>query len=228
MGSKFAKLLAIAALSHLLGGCTYAPTFEREGAPTIIGDGPELRPQAAIALVVSTTDPRFRWTLERGLGLNGSLVWVASAAESEYVAHVEVNRSATSSSENFVLCWPGFIVFAPAWHGLIWPYSVGSHVSIDRNGAGRVAEYDLMATWTARYTSSRNGALAELGWCFLVYTVPALQAGIESTFLPAEVRVLDRAFLTDEGDVWAEEVIATIVNAIARDRREHPPEPLDR
>ena len=146
----------------LVVGCTHAPKFERENARAAIGAGPELRPPASVALVVSkTVSHRFRRELEHALELEGSLAVVSKDQDPDYVLSIEVERHARPSSRNFFICWPGFIIFAPAWHGLRWPYSLDTRVAIDRHDGGRVADYGLEARWTARYTPRRFGLAAD-------------------------------------------------------------------
>ncbi len=212
----------------VLTGCTHAPRFERENSPAAIGPGPEIRPPASVALVVSRSmSPRFRRELEHALALEGSLAVVSTGSDPDYVLRIDVERRARPSARNFFICWPGFIVFAPAWHGLRWPYSLDTRIAIDRHDGGLVADYGLEGRWTAHYTPRRYGLAAGLGWCFVVYTVPALQAGIASSVQRPDTQELDAAFVREEGELWADEVIATIVARIARDRRTHPPRPLE-
>ena len=215
-------------LVSLVAGCTHAAHFEREGSRAAIGPGPEIRPPAAIALLVSTSlDIRFRRELEHSAEIDGSLVVVKTPAEADYVLRMDLAREATASPFNFLICWPGFLVFAPAWHGLDWPYSLRSRIAIERYDGGRVDDYGLEARWTAHHTPPRYGMPAGFAWCLLVYTVPALQAGIASSVQQPDTHELDRTFAKQEGELWADEVISTIVTRIARDRRTHPPRPIE-
>ncbi|MBI3723661.1 hypothetical protein HY251_06865 [bacterium] len=214
----------------LLVGCSHAPTFEREGEPAILGTGPDLWPAARVRLAPSRwSDPRFAAKLEHALRLNDNVALVGSDAIPEYVVRVDVTRQASARALNFLLCWPGFVVFAPAWHGLEWPYTIASHVELELPDGTSVAEYRIESRWSARYTSRWHGFAAGLAWYLPYYTVPALEVGIVAATCEPDSRVLDDAFLEREADRWADEVAATAVSAIERDRRtrERPPGPED-
>jgi hypothetical protein len=208
----------------LLAGCTHAPSFVREGSPSIIGDGPALEPVARVALITSAR-PGFEQALERAARLNGTVAIVAPDAAPEYVVRVNVERRARASAANFLLCWPGFLVFAPAWHGLDWAYRVDAVITIDQPTGDRVETCELESSWTARYTARHQGIEAGLAWYPPLYTLPAIEAGIESSIRGPDADVLDGAFFEREGELWAQEVMARIAVAIEHDREQHPVSP---
>ncbi|HZU95407.1 MAG TPA: hypothetical protein VFF73_01785 [Planctomycetota bacterium] len=214
----------ILGLAVLVTGCTHAPDFERSTPPSVIGPGPLLEPLAFVRVEATPeTDARFAEALGRAMRISLGVAPVASGVEPDYVARVAVETRASASGANFLICWPGFIAFAPAWHGLDWRYSVETHLLIESAAGEVVAARELRGHWLAHYTPALYGATAELGWVlYPLDTMPALVAGLATSYVTPDKPVLDDAFVARDGLSWADEVVAVISLAIERDRASHP------
>jgi hypothetical protein len=213
----------ILGLAVLASGCTHAPDFERSAPPSVIGPGPLLEPLAFVRVEAAETDPRFAEALRRAMRISLGVAPVASGTETDYVARVAVMTRASASGANFLICWPGFIAFAPAWHGLDWHYTVETRLLVESATGELVLARELRGHWLAHYTPALYGATAELGWVlYPLDAMPALVAGLATSHVAPDEAVLDDAFVAREGLAWADEVVAVIALAIERDRAAHP------
>jgi hypothetical protein len=170
-------------------------------------------------------DPRLEKKLAVALRTNDAVASLTTAwsgrASADYVVSVVAVPRARASGTNFFIAWPGFIIFAPAWHGLDWPYTVRTHVVLDRSDGTRAGEWWLKDEWTAHWTSNAYGVGAGFGWIF--YSAPAFVTGIvAATKSPDSVELGDE-FALREGEAWAENVAGTILDAIDADRAVHAP-----
>jgi hypothetical protein len=123
-----------------------------------------------------------------------------------------------SRGTNFVICWPGFLIFTPAWHGLEWPYRVNTVAIVTRSDGTLVGRIERSDLYTAYRTSDSYGVGAGLGWIPFFFTLPAFVTGISASFTP-ERRALDEEFVMREGEEWARYVAADIMELIARAER---------
>ena len=144
-----------------------------------------------------------------------------SAPEADYRVELHVRRRVTSRGINFLIAWPGFIIFAPAWHGLEWPYRVKTLAVIKRRDGSEVAQVWRSDRYTAYSTSNIYGVSIGMGWFPPFYSIPSFIAGIVAAFVPEE-RDRHRDFVYLEGDEWGRRVATEILAAIARDPA--PPE----
>src|SRR5205807_469453 len=108
------------------------------------------------------------------------------------------------------------IIFAPAWHGLEWPYRVNTLAVVSRRDGSRLANVARSDLYTAYSTSNGYGVGAGLGWFWPLYSVPAFVTGIVASFVPEE-RELHHEFVVRESDEWARGVAADVLRAIAGD-----------
>ncbi len=214
------RVVSFLALLSTLAACSHAPDFERESPHHLLGQGPEVDPPASIAFVATSTSIGLANELTVAVRMAEGNLRLADERAAEYVVRVDVARRVDTSAMNLLICWPGFVLFTPVWHGLEWPYEVEARVAILRFDGARVAEYSLVNRWTAHYTPELYGGMAELGWLFPPSAAPAFAAALISTYYGVNREILDHAFTLSEGDLWAEEVIASISEAIVRDRRD--------
>ncbi len=212
-------LCLVAAL--VLGGCTHATEFVHE-KPRHEPVAPVLTRSVWLAIAAAPeTDERLEnrvvsaLRLARTVTVSSERVAV-SAVDADYTVELHVRRRASSRGINFLIAWPGFIIFAPAWHGLEWPYRVNTLAIITRRGGGEVARVARSDRYTAYSTSSVYGVGTGLGWFPPLYSVPAFVTGIVAAFVPEESD-LHRHFLFLEADEWGRRVATEILAALARD-----------
>lgn len=209
------------ALVFVLAGCTHSAEFVHE-KPDREPIAPVLTRSVSLAmLAMPETDGRLERRVVDALRL-APPVTVASQRvartelDADYTVALHVKRRAGSRGTNFLICWPGFIVFAPAWHGLEWPYRVTTLAVVTRRDGSELAQIWRSDSYTAYYTSSIYGVFAGAGWFPPFYSVPAFITGIVAAFVPEE-RELNREFFHQESDEWARRVATEILGAIARD-----------
>jgi hypothetical protein len=209
----------------VLAGCTHAPEFVRE-YPESDHVAPALAHPVRIAVAGEKgTDPRierhvadaFRYSSPVSSVVLGRLSPPHAAVD--YTVDLHVERRAASRGTNFVICWPGFIIFTPAWHGLEWPYRVNTRAVVERADGSVVGEVQRSDLYMAYFTSDTYGICAGLGWIPPFYSLPALVTGIVASFAPEERR-LDNAFVSLEGDAWAQGLTQDLLALIAHDQEE--------
>jgi hypothetical protein len=208
----------------VLAGCTHAPEFVHE-TPVSEGVAPVLTRSVKVAVVSGAeTDER----LERMLllafratpGVELASPYARGAAD--YTVELHVKTRAMSRGENFLICWPGFIVFAPAWHGLIWPYRVNTLAVVTRPDGERIANIWRSDLYTVYYTSPAYGVAAGFGWFPFFYSIPAFITGCIAAFEP-ENRELNLEFLHREGGEWGNNVAREVLREIVKDDGEATP-----
>lgn len=209
---------SLIALIIIVSGCTHATEFVHE-RPDDRGVAPVLTHSLRIAVASSLeTDERLERRFQDELRRVPTIALYDPrvAPVSDYTVELHVRSRAMSRGTNFLICWPGFIVFAPAWHGLEWPYRVNTVVRITRPDGSELTPVERSDFYMAYSTSNAYGTGAGLGWIPFLYSVPAFVTGIVASFVP-ESRMLDEEFVLREGDDWARRVATSVLRAIAAD-----------
>jgi hypothetical protein len=199
MRSVRRSLLGVVAVSlAAAAGCAHAPEFrpwDEERAK---------KAAAADAGPLASTDAQILIFKDRGFPHQGiEDVLLASGAriatvsdEAEYTVSLESRAKGAPSPWNFLISWPGFMIFAPAWHGMIYKYDVDAVATI-RDASGRtLPPVKVQREYDARYTEVWQGVLIESGW-FIWYSIPAFAGGIVTATVPPELAELN-AHLPDK------------------------------
>jgi len=218
---KTAARLAPLAGLLLLAGCMHDPTFEDRTAQGSIDitPSPTTLP-ARIALDVSPdTDPRLVNRVMEALRADSRVAAVTTrspgqAGDVDYWVRLEVDRSLHPSIANLVICWPGFLVFAPAWHGLDYRYTVDTHAAVEDATGRHVGDVHYKEGWTVRYTSVGMGVATDLGGWILLPGAPAILAGGVTSLDERNIPILDDYFSACESQVWAARMGSAILRAI--------------
>jgi hypothetical protein len=208
--------LALAAL--LLAGCTHAAEFAHE-APRDDAIAP-LPSRSDVRIAVANapgTDTRLERRVESALYFQGAglVLPEGTGIPVEYRVELHVRHRAMTEGTNLFICWPGFLAFAPAWHGLEWPYRVNTRVDLDRADGTHVTTIERSDLYEVLYTSEAYGSGAGFGW--VLASVPALVTGGVAA-LAAPEHQLDEKFHRLASVGWARQIAALILQAIARDR----------
>ncbi len=70
--------------------------------------------------------------------------------------------------KNFFIQWPGFLVFTPLWHGLVYTLRLHTDVSMSEPGGPSTPLLDVIDDYEIRYTSTGRGIATgfPIGWIF--------------------------------------------------------------
>lgn len=100
------------------------------------------------------------------------------ADETDFTVQCDVQFDESGSGMNFLVSWPGFVIFTPAWLGYSYDVDISVHCKIASSTTGdTVGEFDEKQDLHIRYADfgSTWGATGA-GWFF--WTVPAAINGI--------------------------------------------------
>jgi hypothetical protein len=208
---------ALVVFLFAFAGCTHAPELIDEGTHRP-GLAPVLDRPVRLALESRVeVDPRFDRRVAYALRSNPDVSLAAPWSPAfDYKVSLSIQRRAMSRGTNFLLCWPGFLIFAPAWHGLEWPYRVTTTAIITRADGTLLTAFRTSDLYTFRYTSNGYGIGAGLGWIPFLWTIPPFVTGITASFAP-EDWVLHEEFLLRGSEEWAQRVADDVLSAIAKD-----------
>ena len=136
--SLVAICVCIAAL--LGGGCTHELTIENNQMYSTFG-APNLDKPLRIGIVTDADQPEQKRLLDgvaNALGNYSARVSmpysITSEKEVDAIVNITVETEHKGSGWNFLINWPGFLVFAPAWHGYIYEVNHTINCSLRRPG----------------------------------------------------------------------------------------------
>ncbi len=79
---------------------------------------------------------------------------------------------------NFLISWPGFLIFAPAWNGFIYYLNITTDISIKQFDSGDVI---ISRSYNTKYRCNQaefDRTFIEISWLGLDYFAIALIGGI--------------------------------------------------
>lgn len=184
--------LALAALGLAgAGGCTLPPRIEgvsHEGGRLDDADAPFDWPRPVrVGVVGSSFDPnlvlreRVVEALAEGVDrvvrcdLNRSDV---RPERVDFVADIDVDVRGSGDATNFLVCFPGFVIFMPSWHPLRYEFEVTTRLRLrpgladHRSAAARPSAsrtLTLTDRFRVRYTPSGYAVGSYLGWGALFF-----------------------------------------------------------
>lgn len=99
----------------------------------------------------------------------------------DIIANVGIQSQYDGSGLNFLISWPGFILWTPAWNGYI--YNIKHNYSVrleDGATLSHVDTFNIPIDLDIRHAAMNRTWLAESGW-WLFYTIPSFVGGIFHT-----------------------------------------------
>ncbi len=213
-------VLFVAVVVVVAAGCSHEGEFIRYEPYPEAREIPALAAPVLLELDIAPTDQVEKArVIEEALKLcDYPTIRVLSAGQPgwrphDYAIRVSVSRGGGPKIESFFIAWPGFIVFAPAWHGLMWDYEVLTKVAITDAEGRVVRELAIADPYEVRHTHIGYGIGCGFGW-FLLYTTPALVTGIVAATASPELDYLDRRFTELEGRRYGDRIAAEILAAV--------------
>lgn len=130
---KNIRIIAGIIIASFISGCTHQLDIKNLNTyrSTSLISLPE---QARVGIVADSYDMEGRRLVkEIAESLQKYNIWTTTSAilnkESlDYIATVTVDSNYKGSGWNFLINWPGFLIFTPAWHG--YNYTIEHHVSV--------------------------------------------------------------------------------------------------
>lgn len=94
-----------------------------------------------------------------------------------YVLSISPHVEYKASGWNFLISWPGFIIFTPAWNGYVYYADINTKVIIYDSDGKEVKQFNIETLYSIRHADFDRTVWSEgLGWLF--YSVPAFLSGI--------------------------------------------------
>ncbi len=95
----------------------------------------------------------------------------------DYSISIEPQVEYESSAWNFLISWPGFVIFTPAWNGYIYYANVRTTVTVYDKEEKKIKAFDIDIPYSIRHAEFDRTVWSEgLGWLF--WTAPAFFSGI--------------------------------------------------
>ena len=100
----------------------------------------------------------------------------------DYIATITVDSEYKGSGWNFLIDWPGFIIFTPAWHGYIYKINHDFNVALTEGGSSnkQIDSFNIPVELDVRHAAFGRTWLAESGW-WLLYSIPSAVGGVIHT-----------------------------------------------
>lgn len=182
-----ALLFAFAFAIALTTGCTHAlevHNLERYQEPTRLEPAP-VRTRVAVRPYAGPIDALFwfealLWQLGRSPVVEEIRTDYVESPDDTYlpdlILSLDHRLDYRSSGWNFLINWPGFVVFLPAWLGYGYHAEVETRVRIE-DSEGAASELAIAASYDLRHADMDRTVWAGLGWLGL-YGATALVGGV--------------------------------------------------
>ena len=124
-----------------------------------------------IGIVTDATEPEQRRLLDgvaNALGSYSAQVvmpyQVNSQKKVDVVAHIDIQSEHSGSGWNFLINWPGFLVWAPAWHGYIYEVKYTINCTLAKGGSNdRIDQFKIPIALDIRHAAF-NRTWTEVSW----------------------------------------------------------------
>ena len=176
VGSRSIGVVLVAVLILGALGCTHAPqVVNLPDFDVGITDG---HGEFSVLLVSDDQDPESKkWNkaVYNGLKEHNAVSDVFTTLPTSgrvrgtlYEVHLASRPKYSSSLWNLPITWPGYVIFTPAWNGMVYYADPQANVSVGEVGQepDDLTAETVHANLSIRYTDSDRGALAESQWAF--------------------------------------------------------------
>jgi len=129
----------------------------------------------------------------------------------DIVANIELHSQYDGAGINFLIDWPGFLIWTPAWNGYVYRIRHNFGVRLENSKSDTTFDtFNIPVDLDVRHAAMNRTWLAESGW-WLLYSVPALIGGIVHTNYDPNVTPLEaKEVAAPLGDYVAQEIIRHI------------------
>ncbi len=105
--------------------------------------------------------------------------YTATKAGIDYVVEFDIRTAYKGSPTNFFVSWPGFIIFAAAWHGYNYSATITTGVTITNQATGEVAINETYKSKFKCVQSEFDRTWTQIGW--FEYSILPFLGGIYYT-----------------------------------------------
>jgi hypothetical protein len=109
------------------------------------------------------------------------IVGSAGSFQPDVILSIKPQITYRSSGWNFLINWPGFLLFTPAWNGYVYHADILTHVAIHDGAGNLVSEDAIPISYDIRQAEMDRTIWTGLTW--LEFSVLALGGGIYNAFV---------------------------------------------
>jgi len=114
------------------------------------------------------------------IGGNSAQVFMPYLASNQVdvdvIAHIDIQAEHAGSGWNFLINWPGFIIFAPSWHGYMYEVKYTINCTLSKGGSNETIDtFTLPIALDIRH-ASHNRTWTEISW--MEFSVIAFVGGL--------------------------------------------------
>lgn len=85
---------------------------------------------------------------------------------SDYILSIEPQSTYKSSGWNFIISFPGFIIFTPSWNGYVYYIDVKTTVTVYDGEEKKIKSFEIETPYSIRHAELDRTAIdTGLGWC---------------------------------------------------------------
>ena len=229
MSSSFQPVRCVAVLAGVLAiasGCSHPMVVKNIDAYRV-EDGrvsPTRKSIGVVSPTLSTDDQLIVNGVVDGLRKYSDDVVMPYRKETDpkvdVIATVDLQSQYEGSVANFLISWPGFLVWAPAWNGYV--YNIKHDFSVyleDVQSEGVMDSFDVPVNLDIRHAAMNRTWVAETGgWLLPGLSAVALVGGIIHTGYDQNVTpIAAKEVAAPVGDFVAQEIVRRIAQESERD-----------
>lgn len=98
----------------------------------------------------------------------------------DYILSIEPQAKYKSSAWNFIINFPGFIIFTPAWNGYVYSVDIKTTVTVYDGEEKKIKSFEIKTPYSIRHAEFDRTSFAELG--YFLFGVPSFLGGIYNAF----------------------------------------------
>lgn len=219
MKNRIVEISMILALAAILGsGCAHQLEVKNLRSYQNMQMNPLEKP-ITIGVVPSTEDidsKRLMKGVGTALGKYSATVLLpyspTSARKADVIAKIAIRPEYKGSGWNFLINWPGFLIWTPAWHGYVYKVNYDVEIMLTKGGDNsKIDSWSIPVKLNLRH-AEMNRTWTEIGW--LEWGVIPLVGGIVFTqYDPGVTPILVDKIEVPIGDYIAQEIITRINNS---------------
>lgn len=142
----------------------------------------------------------------------------------DYVVDLDIAIDSSAHATNFLVVFPGFVIFMPSWFPLRWDFEVTTSVRVSRGSRHGSKTFVLTDRFLAKYTPVGISVGAYIGWGGLVFpplVISPLVTGLVAAADDWDPRSFAKVLARDAGAGarYAEHVAHAVKRAIDADLR---------
>ena len=215
------RLMAICLLFvPLAAGCSH--TFEVVNRFQYTDtDMAPLKKKITVGIIAMNSDNMTRrWLRSVGEGLmrSGSVVSVTlpyyegSREKVDLVVKVDMRTDYSGSGWNYLITFPGFLIFTPAWHGFVYKADLNTRLNLYDGRSGKGIDYlDIPMNYNIRHAAI-NRTWCEIGW-FEVGFIPFVSGFFWIQYDDSVTEIL----VGEMGEEYGNYIAGRILKSRARD-----------